>query len=42
MLDEAADEDLLPRLHVRADPNCELGVALETIVHRAILRGSIL
>jgi hypothetical protein len=33
MLDEPLDEDLLPRLDVRADPNAQLRVALEPLVH---------
>ena len=35
MLDESTDDDLLARLHVRADPDGELGIALEAFVHRA-------
>src|SRR4051812_6563526 len=38
VLDEAVDEDLLPRLHVCADADGELRVPLEAFVHRAIVR----
>jgi hypothetical protein len=35
MLDEPVDEHLLPGLHVRADADGELRVALEAFVHAA-------
>ena len=35
VLDESVDEDLLPVLHVRADADRELGVALEPVAVRA-------
>src|SRR5205823_11947572 len=34
VLDRGVEEDLLTRLHVRADANRKLGVALEAFVHR--------